>query len=872
MKKRIKEILENRFPEEDNYDSYASLRVATAAQVGEDISNRVYQTLKKEPKFGQKSLQDKRLKDIKDIMEGSYLETKKDRVMRQKSLLGFIDENNPAILKNYHFEIYNYCNKTSPNNRSLHEKEMKDIAWSLLQKSTLPQCLVVIRNYSYEHIRYRPLYYTFGQIYYFEDNQLLEKYVLDSIHELYYPENIDNIREDEKLKLKKLALRLYVKNHLYLNGDHLLVLFASRPNNPKILRYLIRLAKKLNLDLTQVIHNCLRRAIKNESLSNVKGILRECRETARYFDFGAILVNLYSLFSTGTLNTASPLIDICMLFCEYENKIKNEFDSAFNILEKSNEEKGRKLLHTKRQIVALVLIEIFRKKNFYQDERCFYNRLTNLLNNSLSGNKYLSVEFYRRNIDIFKYADIEKIKSLHYYDTIFQDKNNLKTAYEVFKVFKSRDVLPFWYNSINIETASLMDGTASLEHDNAANILSVIANQFAEIIALFIPKVNSLQVMEYLIPSLFEKIVAKMQRLSSYSTLENKKNTVSTRSFNVRPQKPGSSDCGYWTLLYAFNFLLDVCNPYSQPLPISLWKDLTNQFLQFKALVKNILSNRNEDLTAVDLNNIMTCATAGSEAKLVELFPGLHKQLSMMNENAGIPAYTIIHSLTAAEESKLEKSSIFGGCLPNDKMRAARNLYVLSQPCDEPRLHIIFFGTQGHWHVQILAISYFTPGSITFYRVDSDPAALSAETMQLINLHLQDLLDNPEAYAKNVAEEVIPPIHQDLIEFEKILQTSPLQVANRKEIIYKHCELLNNFFSTFGKLPLAKEYFPVLSLAKRIAQKLSKEYSDFMALSHQFSTLHQLSQQEKSSHIRIFPGNTVKSLSNESTHSAPVFQ
>ena len=141
--------------------------------------------------------------------------------------------------------------------------------------------------------------------------------------------------------------------------------------------------------------------------------------------------------------------------------------------------------------------------------------------------------------------------------------------------------------------------------------------------------------------------------------------------------------------------------------------------------------------------------------------------------------------------------------------------------------------------------------------------------MQLINLHLQDLLDNPEAYAKNVAEEVIPPIHQDLIEFEKILQTSPLQVANRKEIIYKHCELLNNFFSTFGKLPLAKEYFPVLALAKRIAQKLSKEYPDFMALSHQFSTLHQLSQQEKSSRIRIFPGNTVKSLSNESNDITP---
>ena len=281
-----------------------------------------------------------------------------------------------------------------------------------------------------------------------------------------------------------------------------MVLFAARPNNPKILRYLIRLAADLNLNITQIIHNCLRWAIRRECLSNVKGILTEYKDIAVNFEFGSALVDLSSLFSNDRLNTASPIIDICMLFCKYGNKIKNEFDFAFNILEKSNE-KGSKLLQIKRQIVALVLIV---RKKFYYNDSYFYNRLTRLLNNSLSGNKCLSVEFYKKNIDIFRYAEIENIKSLNYYYTIFQDKKNIKTVYDIFKIFESRGFLPFWYNSVNIETASMMDGLTSLEKDKDADVLSAIIRQIVDIISLLLPKVNSLQVVEYLIPSVFEKI------------------------------------------------------------------------------------------------------------------------------------------------------------------------------------------------------------------------------------------------------------------------------------------------------------------------------------------------------------------------------
>jgi hypothetical protein len=859
MRKKIAETIDNilktTHENEHQFDALASALVDNAAKQGLELNLELaFQKIRQQ--YKDQSYQNKRLAQIKKIMEEPlFFEDKIQQSHHQKLMFGLVDEKDPKIVEEYAFEVLDF-DEFEKDENSTPLEQMSEIAINRVRFSTRPKALIVIREGNF----YRR---TNGYVFYFIRKELLGVMPFDHTSELSTPTLAQLLKSNDEMRLRIKIEALKHCNSLELlhSPSTLLSRFSSQPNNPKILRYLFEVVRQNHpIDINAIIKYCLQKAMENGCLSNVVALLKECDThsnkelNTQSVEFGALKIDLFSFFNNEKLNTASPFIDICLLCCEYGNKIKKEFDFAFDILEKNKDEKGCQFLQIKREIVALVLIDIFPKRNWDQsiDSKYFYNRLTSSLHSAFLGNQCLSVEFYRRNMDIFRKADIEKIKCLPYYQNFFQDKTKIETVYRIFKILKARDYLPFWYDSVDIETVSLINAIVSMENNEDAGILAFIAKQVLETVLSFLPKVNSLQVMEYLLPSLFEKITPKMVTLKNRLAFENDNNTLSVYSLDVPRQEAGSSDCGYWALFHAFKFLSAVFSYSKVPL-----KSLEAPFLRFKILVRDILSNRNEDLTAVDLDRILRHAATGSEAKLVKVFPKLREQLSMMNECAGIPCYTIINSLTTSEELKLEKYSTFGGYLPHLKIQIAINFYALLQQRDQPRLHFIFFGTQGHWHVQVLSISYVTPGSITFYRIDSDPAAIPPEILQQFNLHLQDLLDNPEAYAKNVAEEVIRPIHQDLIKFYKILQSSSAQIVDQEKIIYKHCELLNKFFSTFGKLPFAEKYLPVLELARKTAQKCLKNNSlEFADVFAELSRLRNVCAEEKSQTIAFFSSAT----------------
>jgi hypothetical protein len=851
---KIDNILKNSNENENLYDALTSELVDNAAKQGRELNlERAFQQIIKQ--YEDLGYQYERLALIKKIMEEPlFLENKIKQSHRQKLIFGLIDEKDPKILKEYAFEILGFDPRDDE--KSTLDKLSRNVI-SRVGFSTRAKCLIVMRE--------RRLCGNTGYIYYFVGKELLGVVPFDSTFALSRLTAVQGCRESSAMRRRMKALTLKHCNSLELLHSPFTMLsrFSSQPNNPEILRYLLKLARQNHPDdINGIIKNCLHRAMENGCLSNVMALLKECdthsnkKLNIQSVEFGALKIDLFSFFNNEKLNTASPFIDICLLCCKYGNKIKKQFDFAFDILEKNKDEKGCQFLQIKREIVALVLIDIFSKRNwdYSIDSKYFFNRLADSLHSALLGNQCLSVEFYRRNMGIFEESDIEKIKSLPYCRIFFQDKTNIDTIYNIFTIFKKRDCLPFWYDSINIEMVSLINAIVSRKEDKDPGVLDFVTNQVLNTVSSFLPPVISSKVMEYFLPSLFEKITVKMGILKSCLLDKNKKNTVSVCDIGVTRQEAGSSDCGYWALFHAFKFLSTVFS--CSKVPVILCNSEAS-FLHFKILVRGILSNRNEDLTAVDLDRILRRAATGDEKKLVKVFPELHNQLSMMNDCVGIPCYTIINTLTTFDMLKLERSFTFCGYLPYLKMQIAVNFYVLSQQRDQPRLHFIFFGTQGHWHVQVLSISYNTPGSIIFYRIDSNPGVISAETLQQFNLHLQDLLDNPEEYAQNVAEEVIPPIHEDLIRFYKILQSSSEWIADQEEIIYKHCELLNNFFSTFGKLPFAKKYLPVLELAKKTARCcLKKNLLEFTNVFAELSRLGNLCGEEKNQTAGFFSSAT----------------
>jgi hypothetical protein len=346
---------------------------------------------------------------------------------------------------------------------------------------------------------------------------------------------------------------------------------------------------------------------------------------------------------------------------------------------------------------------------------------------------------------------------------------------------------------------------------------------------------------EYTAISLFQIAIPRIQNLREKSTIEFKTEELISYNLPTLQQAPGSSECGYWSLLNLFSGLSALCES----------KCLKFLYSEFKHQVSGFLNNASKDLTPVDLEAVISQVVTKKDNPFITSFPDLFEIFKTVRDEAGgIPPYTIINTELAGAESKLDHSYSFGGCLPLLKMQIAINFYMLSQRSTEPTFHFLIIGTGGHWHVQLLALAYQI--EIQLFKMDSYVQMTTPEVTRRISLHILDILKNPGQYGENVAREVIPDINKTLALLDETLSSKLPLSKPEKQAAYANCEMAAQFFATFSKLSWAKKFFPTLRLARKIAHGLQKDYPAFINLTQQLSYLKGLYCEDKIINPRMF--------------------
>lgn len=95
--------------------------------------------------------------------------------------------------------------------------------------------------------------------------------------------------------------------------ENFLIAYASKPNNPRILRFLIKLANQLQIEISGILSQSLIEAVNKQRTSNVCAILEESKNVAKTFDLRSAL-NLTGLLDKEEIvQTSSPNVDIMLL-------------------------------------------------------------------------------------------------------------------------------------------------------------------------------------------------------------------------------------------------------------------------------------------------------------------------------------------------------------------------------------------------------------------------------------------------------------------------------------------------------------------------------------------------------------------------------
>jgi hypothetical protein len=99
---------------------------------------------------------------------------------------------------------------------------------------------------------------------------------------------------------------------------------------------------------------------------------------------------------------------------------------------------------------------------------------------------------------------------------------------------------------------------------------------------------------------------------------------------------------------------------------------------------------------------------------------------------------------------------------------------------------------------------------------------------------------------------VIPDINKTLALLDKTLSSGQPLSKPEEQAAYANCEMAAQFFSTFSKLSWAKEFFPTLRLARKVAHDLQNSYPAFINLTQQLSYLQGLYCEDKIINPRMF--------------------
>jgi hypothetical protein len=638
----------------------------------------------------------------------------------------------------------------------------------------------------------------------------------------------------------------------YDNG--FLMQAASFPCNQHILIHLIEASRKKYPDWYNPIMQILIATIRYQRLSNFRMILSNYQSTiTANYDIKLILaeskLDPLLLLADGQLNTAAPIIDMFILllnvgyysveesFRNYQKTIFDEKSGTFKPLEK-------------RQIMAIIVIFhiLSAREDFSpQEYRAIYNGLLVALDKTSLAKNNTFIYLFFINSKIYDYLDLTILRSLSYWKIILSCEGHLRRIY---LSYQKQGLLSVWYDCTSLKTNFFLE-QKWYRNRPQFSIVEPMTKLLAERLVLFFPSAMVNIILDYIQLSVFERATPELRKLTNLSVKEKneedeekeeKQNQnesaelISRMRLPATQQESASSDCGYWALFNTFTKITELTPSsgfFINPLPSGEAKKesdrFSDRFTEFKDLVKRILTPEEKDLSSVNLQDIFDHA-AVEESKLDKLFPGLDKRLRAWHDSTGIPAYTIISTANEAE-----KAGIFGGCLPGLKMQIAINFFTFAQLIARKLLHCVLIGINEHWHVQILATSYKSEGSIDFFRMDS--AETNSRVLRQVNSHLLSILKNPDEYVTDIADELIAPMHGKLFRFSQT-STSSLRLGDREKEIEEACELLIKFFSAFGKLPLAQKYLPTLELARTQANALKNKFYQFVKISEQITELY----------------------------------
>ena len=580
--------------------------------------------------------------------------------------------------------------------------------------------------------------------------------------------------------------------------NNFLMQVASLPRNQRILIHLIDAVKKKGLGWYTRISQILVASIKHQRLSNFQMVLSSYQSTiTAHIQIKASLaeskLNPLLLLADGQLNTAAPIIDIFILllnagyysvtdsFREYKKIIfADKASETFRPFEK-------------RQIMAVIVIMqiLSSREDFSQQEyKAIYNGLLVALDKtSFAKNNSFIYQLFFSHSKICDYLDLTTLRSLSYWNIVLSFQTVLRRIYSS---YQKQGLLSVWYDCTNLKTNFLLEQGWSRNPNQS--ILQSMITLLAERLVLFFPSDIVNIILDYMQPSIFERATPELEKLASRSVKEEKQNQnqdesaelISRMRLPATQQEFASSDCGYWAIFNTFTKITELSPSsgfFKTPLPPGEAKKETDRFTEFKGLVKGIVTLEEKDLSAINLWDIFDHA-AGGESQLNKLFPDLDKKLRAWNDSTGIPAYTIINTA----DEKAEEAGIFGGCLPGLKMQIAINFFTLAQLKTRKLLHCILIGANEHWHVQFLAISYKSKGSINFFRMDS--AESNPRVLRQVNAHLLSILKNPEQYVANIAEELVAPMYGKLFRFSQT-STSSVTLGDREKEIEEVSTMVN---------------------------------------------------------------------------------
>jgi hypothetical protein len=297
--------------------------------------------------------------------------------------------------------------------------------------------------------------------------------------------------------------------------------------------------------------------------------------------------------------------------------------------------------------------------------------------------------------------------------------------------------------------------------------------------------------------------------------------------YQVVQQEAISSDCGFWSLFNFSRFLSNIIQPaigkFDQ-------EQQLQEFKAFKAGANRYLGKTMQDISFAELTQILKAMADDDKSH-----PEFVDNLQAMQVATDIPAYSIVNSLRIGEQ-KLEKTFTFGGSSVH-KMQLAINMFRLSQLKNTQALHCFFIGDGQHWHVQWLALGY-GKHPYGFIHMDSYSAAY-VKARAATELHLLDLLQNPLAYAKNVADENMQSLADNIYRVSESSDEKGLQA--QKELLDEYYSTTTMFFDTFGSYDFMKPHLSVLDAMKQLAlrhlPKVKPQVKDFKSRLPFFQTL-----------------------------------